>query len=243
MKTRELTMRFYHESKYHDASVFCTFTYNEVELPRNSQGIPTLRKEDFQLFMKRLRKALSPRKVRVFYCGEYGGQTNRPHYHAILFGCSTKDTDLITKEWRHGFTSVSDLTYGRCGYVAKYLLKNEVFSYDYCINLNIEPQFVQSSTRPGIGAQFIKDNMYNVSQDGNIMFRGRQRPIPRYYFKKIKELDDNINLVYFFKNLAFHIKDLKLDPLKLVFKDRFIEQARRKQLELNKVTEFKLKGI
>ena len=47
------------------------------ERPRTVQ---TLSVEDVQLFMKRLRKAVSG-PLRYFLVGEYGDNTSRPHYH------------------------------------------------------------------------------------------------------------------------------------------------------------------
>ena len=51
----------------------------------------TLRKRDYQLFMKRLRKAFPNDKIRFYAAGEYGPKTLRPHYHAILFGLHLDD--------------------------------------------------------------------------------------------------------------------------------------------------------
>lgn len=241
MKSLELKMRLYHESLYHSSSVFCTFTYNDERLPLNPQGIPTLRKNDFQLFMKRLRKAFG--KIRVFYCGEYGGETNRPHYHAVLFGISERHKDLIQKEWNLGFISVSNLTIGRCGYVAKYMLKNAVFSKEYCLEHNIEPQFVQSSNKPGIGYLYVQENYQDVLKDLSVLFCGKKRPIPRYYYNKLKELDEFLPQKLSIKNFEHTVKELKLDPLKPIRLDRFKEQSRLAQLELNKTKELQLKGV
>jgi hypothetical protein len=34
--------------------------------------------------MKRLRKKISPLKIRFFHCGEYGDKTRRPHYFPLM---------------------------------------------------------------------------------------------------------------------------------------------------------------
>ena len=36
----------------------------------------------------------SPLQVRFFHCGEYGDQTRRPHYHALILGNFVFDTRL-----------------------------------------------------------------------------------------------------------------------------------------------------
>lgn len=54
---------------------FVTLTYDNDSLPGDSG----LHKEDFQRFMKRLRK-YSGYDLKYFACGEYGGRFKRPHY-------------------------------------------------------------------------------------------------------------------------------------------------------------------
>lgn len=117
------------ELQNHNSSFFLTITYDDSHLPTNDKGYPTLKKEDFQLFMKRLRKAISkeytsdpdghkipnihyhPNGVRYYMCGEYGSLTKRSHYHAIIFGLELNDLELygksetgetvFTSEWIH----------------------------------------------------------------------------------------------------------------------------------------------
>jgi len=104
---RDWSIRSYHEAMGHtstwrdpdtkiegtvlNASVI-TLTYDDEHLPDSSY----LHHNDFQRFMKRLRihrERHSPtsQPVRYFMCGEYGGKTGRPHYHAIVFGESFDD--------------------------------------------------------------------------------------------------------------------------------------------------------
>ena len=88
------------ELQYHDSAYFVTLTYDDFHIPKAYYPDPetgevhtsyTLCKRDFQLWMKRLRKKFSDDKIRFFACGEYGGQTKRPHYHAIVFGLHLND--------------------------------------------------------------------------------------------------------------------------------------------------------
>ncbi len=44
-----------------------------------------------QLFIKRLRKYFNNNKIKYFYCGEYGTQTLRPHYHMIVYNAPFDD--------------------------------------------------------------------------------------------------------------------------------------------------------
>lgn len=99
-RSREWANRCMLELKYHDSAYFVTLTYNDEHAPvsyyvDDSTGEAftslTLRKRDFQLFIKRLRKAFPEDKIRYFASGEYGEHTMRPHYHAILFGLHLDD--------------------------------------------------------------------------------------------------------------------------------------------------------
>ena len=116
--SRMWAMRINHESSLYEASggnCFVTLTYRDKhecddEQLRNRFYIPddwSLNKKHWQDFMKRLRKAFAPQKIRFYMCGEYGNRckhridldrvvcplctVGRPHYHACLFNCSFPD--------------------------------------------------------------------------------------------------------------------------------------------------------
>lgn len=133
-KAKEWTYRLHTElSSWNGRASFLTLTYDDEHLPyvhvfndRFHFGFasPTLRKKDFQDFMKRLRKRLGI-KCKVFYCGEYGETTLRPHYHVIFFGASPTElsSELLSEIWGNGFVSVGTLTTESIRYVAGYVQK------------------------------------------------------------------------------------------------------------------------
>lgn len=104
-RSRQWAVRCVHESQLYDENCFITLTYDDEHLPANG----TLVTEDYQKFMKRLRKHF-PQKIRFFQCGEYGtvcrncGKSEmfckcktftptlgRPHYHACIFNADFND--------------------------------------------------------------------------------------------------------------------------------------------------------
>lgn len=102
-RSRQWANRCLLELEYHESAYFLTLTYNPEHVPTvyysdentgEAYEALSLRKRHFQLFMKRLRKAFPDQKLRFFACGEYGGKTQRPHYHAIIFGLKLPDGDL-----------------------------------------------------------------------------------------------------------------------------------------------------
>nr|UXQ88009.1 MAG: replication initiation protein [Microvirus sp.] len=142
-KSRQWAMRCVYESKLHEDNCFITLTYNEESVP--SDGSLVLR--DWQLFIKRLRKQLHPKKVRFYMCGEYGTDRDltttktilgRPHYHAILFGHDFADKEVfstnpkgdniyisenLTRHWGLGHCTLSEMTFDSAAYVARYCMK------------------------------------------------------------------------------------------------------------------------
>lgn len=139
------------ESYKHGDSVFVTLTYDEEHVPSE------LVKSDYQNFLKRLRKALSPKKIRYFVAGEYGEISGRPHFHAAIFGLDrlTAGGDdgrggVVQDCWDLGFTFVGELTWESAQYIAGYLTKKVQ-------NENSIREFSRMSLRPGIGALSMRD--------------------------------------------------------------------------------------
>jgi len=118
------------EMKKHKTGCMLSLTYREN---------PTvLVKEDAQKFLKRLRKALAPQKIRYLLCGEYGPKTLRPHFHIVLFGYDFPNKtlwkktakgfplyrdDFLTDTWGHGLATISALTKETASYCALYASK------------------------------------------------------------------------------------------------------------------------
>ena len=102
-KSKSWALRCVHEASLYDHNCFITLTFNDENLPDDK----SLKKEDFVLFMKRLRKkydGLTPVQcgdkviypIRFFHCGEYGDQFSRPHHHACIFNFDFHDKELWT---------------------------------------------------------------------------------------------------------------------------------------------------
>lgn len=164
-------LRCWLEANEHDTTTFATFTYSDDNLP------PQLLLLDLQLAFKRLRRQLDRqgRKMRHFSCGEYGGETQRPHYHALLFGLHPEnDRDIIEKAWGMGRTQTSHANIARIHYTVGYTTKklgitdeDHAFEWGHWERLNrdtgeitqgrtrnywLQPPFRVMSKRPGLGA-------------------------------------------------------------------------------------------
>lgn len=89
-RSRQWAIRCVHEAKCHEDNSFITLTYRDERLPPGV-SLPLYQGGHFQKFLKRLRKAIAPKTLRFFSCGEYGAENARPHYHACLFGYDFSD--------------------------------------------------------------------------------------------------------------------------------------------------------
>lgn len=187
-KSREWQLRIMHESSQYDKNCFITLTYNDDHLPVGG----SLVKRDLQLFLKRLRFAISPCKVRYFACGEYGSRGKRPHYHLIIFNWFPDDayffertkkgevifrSPTLEKLWTFGFSSVGNVTPDSAKYCAKYLQKLQE-PLKGCI-----PSFTLCSTHPGIGFNKISSD---VLTSGCYYVEGHPYTVPRYYLKVLE---------------------------------------------------------
>lgn len=190
-------LRCMHEAAVHEHSSFVTLTYSPEHCPRS------LRYPDFRRFMRRLRQVRPG--VRFYMCGEYGETFGRPHFHALLFGCSFADrlptgpgSDLYTsaelsKLWPLGFSSIGDVTYASAAYVAGYVVKkvvgeaaeehySRVCPYTGEV-YQVVPEFCRMSLRPAIGIPWLRKfhgDVYNGSRD-SVVCNGREYKPPRHY--------------------------------------------------------------
>lgn len=172
-----------HESKKYDSNIFVTLTYSPDNLPADR----SILKREVQLFLKRLRKAIAPRKVRFFASGEYGERYSRPHYHLILFGLSKLDRPVVEKAWGKGFVDIGDVTPDSANYVAKYTVKKMKGrnAADHYKSLGIQPEFALMSRRPGIGQDYVEQNAEFLKQHEFVVLKGKKYRIPRYYEERL----------------------------------------------------------
>lgn len=158
-KRNDWCVRLYYEHKVSVQSYFLTLTYNEYTVPRNGD-IMVLCKRDVQLFLKRLRMELTDVKLRYFFVGEYGDNSERPHYHALIFVDKYLNLndfrELIGKHWQLGFNSLSEVTPQRISYVASYCLYNNVLYYSQLDAYKDYPPFTLMSK--GIGKRIINED-------------------------------------------------------------------------------------
>lgn len=203
-RARQWAVRILHESKMHDESSFITLTYDDKHLPK-VHGRATLSVEDCQLFLKRLRKHLEPKRVRFFLCGEYGEDFGRPHYHAIIFGEGFSDkvslvnngeytrwtSEKLSELWGKGRTEVGEVSFDSAVYVANYATKKINGKPAKAHYKGRKPEFLLMSrggkNGRGIGYGFIDKFGTEVWANDEIIVRGQTARPPRYYDKVLED--------------------------------------------------------
>lgn len=158
--SRDWAVRCSLEAERHEFNYFVTLTYDDDHIPReecidySGEIFETqLRRRDVQLFLKKLREWERTERcntgIKVFYCGEYGSQTSRPHYHLCLFGVSEIPdlkqsfkrgsfqyfkSVLYESFWSEkknginllrGFVDISEVSFDSIAYTARYCLKKQ----------------------------------------------------------------------------------------------------------------------
>lgn len=189
------------EALNHGDNCFVTLTYSNDYLPVTDSDVPrgTLEPAHPRNWLKRLRKRLGEKKLRYYLVGEYGDQTQRPHYHVLLFGLGQHHSHVISDSWGFGNVVVGTVTPSSCAYVAGYVTKKMTRKDDPRLDGRY-PEFARMSLRPGIGAysldplleplftdhgsQFLIDN-----RDVPVVVKigGRDMPLGRYLRKKMRE--------------------------------------------------------
>lgn len=162
-KKSRWTARLMMELQDHADAVFLTLTFSDDHLPNP----PYVCKRDLQLFFKRLRKILSPRKIRYYACAEYGSERGRPHYHAIVFNLRFSDANFVASAWPFGFVRLDRVEAGSIAYVAGYVSKKFINSREFKFTGEMkEKEFTLMSRRPALGSNFIKKLLpYAFSQN------------------------------------------------------------------------------
>lgn len=176
--------RLEQEDKIASCSHFVTLTYNTTHVPITPKGFMTLRKRDFQLFMKRLRK-LNTQKLRYYLAGEYGTKTMRPHYHAIVYNID--DIEHFNTAWQLGTVHVGNVSGASISYTCKYIDKPKRIP----MHKNDDRLREFSLMSKGLGKNYLTDEILKYHRkdpkERNYVTRedGVKLAMPRYYANKI----------------------------------------------------------
>ena len=251
--SRSWAVRCMHELQLHDESSFLTFTYDDANVPWSSvTGEQILVKKDMQDFWKLLRYYFPDKKFSYLCAGEYGEETHRPHYHALLFGKDFHEdrylykqnfrgenyyiSPTLTEIWNKGHVIIGDVTFDSAAYVSRYVMKKVKGKDSADYYYGVQPEFLTCSTKPAIGLEWYKKYKTDIypydecviNSNGKIR---RMKP-PRYYDKQLEK--ENPALMQEIKErriLKAKSKEEEIESDRLYFKEMYklkcIEKLRR----------------
>lgn len=211
-KMRDWAIRSVHEAQMHEKTCFITLTYDDEHLPEDR----SISVRAWQLFAKRLRRRLGA--FRYLACGEYGDETLRPHYHAILFGQDfTEDrmvlsqsethtlwtSEILSTVWGQGYCPIGPLTFDSAAYCARYALKKvggkkkedghyERVHEDTGEVIEVLPEFATMSRRPGLGTSWFLKYRDDVYPDDFVVIGGKKFRPPKFYDKQLEKADPDL---------------------------------------------------
>lgn len=193
-KAAQYGARSVHEMSIHDVPA-CMLTLTFEDAPFS------LEHRTFQLFAKNFRYHFK-NKIRMLMCGEYGDQSGRAHFHAIVFGEDFSGDRRLFKNtpsgklynssslsmlWPHGWSTVNNVSLASAMYVGGYCYKklntaqgepDRTYYRD-----GRRKEYIISSHSPALGVDWIKHYADTVfDRDGFLVMKsGVKMPIPRAY--------------------------------------------------------------
>lgn len=230
---REWANRGYLEMDPKSESWFITLTYDEDHVPyldeiKTKNGVTftdmdeeaiewkgCLEPKDATNFMKRLRKHFKQEydidNIKFMLCGEYGGTTERPHMHLILFNVHipqetfyeptrTENGDyqykntILDKLWKNGFSNISEANWNTISYVARYVTKKQkgILSEEEYAAKGQRPEFFRVSNRPAIGKAYYDKHKEEIYKYDKILVKNKKGSHyikPPKYFDKLYEAE------------------------------------------------------
>lgn len=217
----------------------------------------SLKKSDLRKFIHRLYKDTRKKtstKIRYYAVGEYGENTQRPHFHAAIYGEDFTDdrypwrkspsghqlyrSSTLEKLWPHGAAEIGDLTFESAAYIARYIMKkiNGKKADEHYKRVDshgeiywITPEFNVMSRRPGIGKKWIEKYGSDVYPHDYVIMKGVKHKPPRYYDKELDKVDRLLaTLIKLEREFSSRSKAADNTPKRLAAKEK-VAQARLNQ--------------
>jgi len=142
-------------------------------------------------------------------CGEYGEKTQRPHYHACIFGLDFEDKQLwsirngtrlytsatLARIWGKGHVVIGSVTFESAAYIARYVMKKITGApaKEHYVHVDktsglysqISPEYTSMSLKDGgIGGNWYELYKKDVYPSDNVIVGGKVYKVPKYFDKK-----------------------------------------------------------
>lgn len=221
---RELASRCVLNASLHKRNCFLTLTYDESKDGYHNNFNPA----DLKNFKTALRRKYKHKKIDIFRVHEYG-EKGKKHWHLVVFNHDFADkvvhtinkktglplykSKTLSKLWKHGFSSIGDVTEASAMYQAQYMKKD--FQYGY-----VTSNKKTKSHHSGIARDYFFKHYKQVLQLGYVPVNGQKLPIPRYFLKLAEKhaMQGHAEL-YELMQAYLKIKDEKVEELSKEWND------------------------
>ncbi|UPW41881.1 replication initiator protein [Peromfec virus RodF5_3] len=198
---------------------FLTLTYTDMKLPISEVShVPTTRFKDFQDYKKRVQirfaRERSLKRFNLKFLGttEYGGLTQRPHLHCIVFGFppTALAEDILIDSWqRQGEVDVGPLQAGGSYYLTSYCSSSPtraVAAELYDGNSIERPHLSHSNS---LGGSYL-DGLVLSAMNHNmcVNLNGIPSPLPSYVRRKYDPLKVRFNKFQWLRERRIRLKNL-----------------------------------
>ena len=248
-RASDWSFRLQQEVKVSSSACFLTLTYENP--PTTDLGYHTLKKRDFQTFLKRLRKLVpikmvdnkNVNKLKYYACGEYGTKTQRPHYHAVLFNLPhsiISSPEQISDTWQNGHIHIANNNLKTINYVVGYMQKQGMVKINE--QDNRKPEF--SLMSKGLGNAYLTPQMIQYYRKRKLFCitkeEGHIISMPRYY-KNIIYSKEELSELYQIWLDEYNYDFLQDWELSKIEREKVEQQKAKqyqhdKQLKLNRIT-------
>lgn len=203
----EWATRIMFEAQKYTHNYWITLTYNDDWLPVAEKielgekvfenlgdeiwNEGTLWEPHVKKFIHDLRQYLERTKnhtgMKYFYCGEYGENTHRSHYHMILLNCPLDIKEFhkfridenykyhwnsheIERYWKYGYVDISELEWSNAAYTARYCMKKLHTKNDeeYAREGKL-PEYIRMSRN--IGRSYYEEHKNEIYKNDEIIMR------------------------------------------------------------------------
>ncbi|WGL31143.1 replication initiator protein [Dipodfec virus UOA04_Rod_742] len=261
--TRSVNEAFMH-NHYSNCS-FVTLTFNPEMLNRrnNPNSLNKVAFRSWIKRLRKAVYSQYGATFRYMVCGEYGAKRSRPHYHMIIYGFNFPDkkvwkynkvkgkdviyyrSEFLENIWRpahssdsYGFSVIGNVNFETSAYVARYITKkvcpkHPSFLKEY---KGKEVEFLLTSRKPGLGFEYLNKFYKDIFNHGYVTLpNGFKAPIPRFYYNKLEELDNDLYSIYSINKFNKMLDNLIVEDLNSTT-ERLKVREELKKYNLDKLT-------
>lgn len=173
-----------HAQQFNGYCIFVTLTIDNDKIPVNIL-YPGVEKSHLAPIIKAINNSNSRKGTNYsyFFTSEYGSETDRPHYHGLLYGFRNlkEAEDFLHKYYKLGFITLSECNGARFNYIANSHISKCSHVPWYLADL--ESGLMELCNKPfvlcsrGLGYKFVEENKWQIYNSRLLRIDGMNYPL------------------------------------------------------------------